>query len=179
MITPIESPKELEKLLRNMLITQSQLIPNRVLNGNSIRGQDLEKMIDSNIYISYNLSDCVIIFELFTRTSEENISMIKSNNSLLLYSSYNMHLIIYGNKSEQLAQILKARLESEKNRFDMYNLGIQIEEISNITTINDFKNETIWIRSDFDIDFACCYSIKQVSEFENYETLETININKI
>lgn len=180
MINAISNIHELDRLLRNMIIAQSGLDGSRVLNSISIRGQDLEKMIDDKVYSSYDLNDSVILFEVRARNEEnESLSMTDEDDSLIVYAPYEIHFVIYGNMSGMLAQVLKARIETEKNRDDMRNEGIQIEKVSNIETLNEFKNETVWIRNDFSIEFACMYKVEQDSKYEDYDDVQVTKLFEV
>ena len=60
----ISSPNELEKILKNQLVIQSELNKNSVLNSLSVYGTTLEKILNKQIRDSYTTIDSVIIFEL-------------------------------------------------------------------------------------------------------------------
>lgn len=180
MIPVIENLMDLDKHIRNELIEQSGLLAKRVLNAISVRGQDLSKLIDDNIYMSYNLSDCVIIFEvLIDSDSSDNVSLTEKDESITDYSAFNVKVIVYGNKSNILCHKIKSRFLSEEVRQSLWDNGIHLIEISNIESINEFINNTIWTRCDFDIKIACRLNFDKTISNKNFEELNDIDIIKI
>ena len=74
MITSISNIDEINKIIRNELITQSELESKRILNGVSIHGQDLVEQINQYCYKSYSPTDSVIVFVLNQRNSNNNVN---------------------------------------------------------------------------------------------------------
>lgn len=172
MITPITDLNEINKYIRQTLIAQSELDGSHILNALSAGGQDLIKDIGDSIYISYERKDCVILFELMDNNSSTNLTMSEIDNSISSFSSYKVHITIYGNASMMMAQVLKARLESEKVRNDLYVKGIYLENVTNAISLNDFINETLWHRTDFDIEISCLLKVEPISNFDNFEEVQ-------
>lgn len=175
MIRPINSMHDADKILREMIINLSELDPKKVLNSNSVRGVSLEKLIDTNIYTSYNLNDNIILFDVTPTTSENNLTQ-EYEDSLLIYHAYKLHLVIYGNSSDSLALFLKARIEEEENRIKMHEKGILIEEVNDITSLNEFINDTLWIRNDLDILFSCSLIVHKDDGLKKFEKTNKIII---
>ena len=180
MISVIENLMDLDKYIREELILQSGLEGNRVLNAISVRGQDLEKLVDEKIYMSYNLRDCVIIFEVvLDSNSSDNVSMTEEDESITDYSAFDVKVILYGNKGNILCHKIKSRFLTEEVRQNLWNKGIQVIEISNIETVNEFINNTIWPRCDFDIKIGCRLNFEKVTSNNDFEKLNDIEVIKI
>lgn len=179
MIKTIQELQEIDKILRNVIIQQSELQADRVLNALSIRGTDLEKQIQTDEYISIDLNNSMILFEVYSRNSENNMTMEEDdeNNSLTSYCSFMIKLIIYGNTSKMLAQKLKARFESQYIRNKLYDSGIHVDNVSEIETISEFINSTIWLRNDLSILFSCKLSVSQLQDDEELKIKNDIIIN--
>lgn len=162
MIKPITDTLELEKIIGEVLEQQSNLPSERILNAISVRGQNLSKLIENDVYMSYNLSDLVIIFEvIFNPNSTDNVSMEEEDESITVYSAFYVKILIYGNKSANVANKLKGRLLSRKVRDDLHEKGIHIERVSNPESMTEILNETFWIRNDLTMEIACRQSFNQ------------------
>lgn len=165
---------ELEKILRNVLAKQAQLNKNRVLNALSIRGQDLVKYLDSLISVSIDADDTLLIFELHTDDNENCVDDIEEDESITKYMSFKLSVIIYGNNSINLANILTSRLQTSKVLYDTKEQGVLITDVSTSLSINEIINESIWQRTDFDIYVSCQMNIAQVDEFNEYENVNNL-----
>ena len=162
MINSITDTLEIEKIIGEVLENQSDLPSERILNAISVRGQNLSKLIENDVYVSYNLSDLVIIFEvIFNPTSTDNVSMEEEDESITVYSAFYVKILIYGNKSANVANKLKGRLLSRKVRDDLHEKSIHIERVSNPEPMIEMLNETFWVRNDLTMEIACRQSFNQ------------------
>lgn len=180
------SINELNKYLRNMLIEQSGLSSDRVLNSLSLNGTDLDKKISSadEEYNSIEIDNTTLLFELLTRASNNNSSEdalpIGTAQSKIIYNrAFRMHIILYGDSSPDLANTLVARIRSENVRVQMYNQGVFIETVDDPESINEYKNEMMWLRTDFNIDIDVEFNISQITADNNYEHLKNLDITNI
>ena len=179
MIKSITNFHDLDKEMRSLIIECSSLDGNNVLNALSVRGPDLQKQIeDANIFVSYDLSDCVAIFEISLDENSSNNVQIEqqSDGTMIQYVAFNMSLSIYGNASNLLMRFIQAQINTSYVIQKMYEKGIYIESTSNVRSTNEFVNETIWPRSDMTINFACKI---EFSPNENYKEYSMINLKKI
>lgn len=175
-IDAITNPLEIEKIIRNEIIKQSGLDSSNVLNGISIRGQDLIKSIGDNIFVSYDAKDSVIIFEVvFNPSSSNNVSMTEEDESITVYASYNVNIIIYGNQSNYIANLLKSRLLTSQSRNNLQYQGIYLADISNIEPMNEFINDSLWVRNNLTLNISCRFNYSQV-ETEN--EISQLDLNK-
>ena len=181
MIKTIASEDALTTAIFDTLVAQSGLPSLQVLNVNSPDGVDLSKLTTDDVYVSYLLSDSILLFELLRNNDEDNMSYTESNENIVKNTSYKVHITLYGNSSGELSNKLKARLLTSKVINDLYNLGVLLKEVGNIETINEFFNTKYWNRHDFDIYLACKYEYTQVSvENKTSENDEfEINTNNI
>lgn len=163
MISKVNDIQELNKIVRTQLIAQSGLDGNQVLNGVSIHGQDLLKMINQYAYKSYDLKDSVLVFVLEPRTSSNNMSETTADDKLRIISSYQFHCYLYGYSSPTLANQIIARMRTEYVRLLLQQEGVYLESISEAEMGNDFINETLMVRTDFFINISCESRIEQAS----------------
>lgn len=165
----IKSIKEVDKIIGDMLVKQSELQRGSIVNGCSIRGVDLSKFVTEKVKLSYDLSDSVIIFE--TKTSNnDDIDFTETEKDVVRESlSLEVSVIIYGNQSLALAKVLKARFESEKVRNDLLDKEVYLSSVNEITFMNEFINETIWPRADFSMSIACEIQVSQIDEMSEID----------
>lgn len=170
MIKPINSQDDITKVLRSTLIEQSELDPNNVMNGLSVRGPDLVKFLEEDLYEAYEVNDVCVIFELNHSSSgfDMNDRELGSNTELLVYTTYSFDLTIYGNKSDLMAVIIKSRFESEEVRNSLKEKGIHLIEIGDLASNNEYINETLWRRSDLSIRVAVRYNIEKKKVYDDY-----------
>lgn len=171
---------DIEKLIGNMLVKQSQLNKFRIANAITPRGVDLSKFITENVKLSYDLNDVVIIFELLA-TEVEGINFTEAesedeNSNIRENAAFEVKLTIYGNEALGMAKILKARIESEKVRTDLLDKGLYLIDVQQIDSINEYLNETMWPRADFSFRIACEMSIAQVDDMPEINNVDDLDI---
>ena len=169
----LSSIDEINKILRKEIIFQSELEERRVVNGYSIHGQDLVTQLNSYLQNSYDPKDSYIVYELHVDgdyTTETDFSGV-----LTIAAKYKMHLYVYGNNSTTLSNVLVSRLETDECRLHLQNEGINLISISNISNGTDFINETLYPRTDLDINI---YSELQILPKSN-DIINTINDIKL
>lgn len=165
--------------LRKYLIINSELDSSRVLNSLSLNGTELDKLLEDSIYNSIESSNDTLLFEVSENESNSNMSEDDNeNNDIIYYKMYTCHIIIYGDNSDNIALKLASRMRSNVVIDAIYNDGIYIEDISNPQSINEFKNNLMWFRTDFDISFGVRYSISHIIEDYNIEKIDNLNIIK-
>ena len=158
MITDISN---IDKIIGNMIVKQSNLSRENILNGRSVRGIDLAKFIADKILSSYELTDSVIIFTT-NASNAINVTEVQKDESIYEAMSFEVQFTIYGNQSLYLAKILKARFESEKVRNDLLEQGIYVIDIDSIQSMNEFMNETVWSRADMTLNIGCEMKVTQI-----------------
>lgn len=175
-----QNVKELEKILRENLIIQSELKPERVRNSLSIYGTQLDKLLSEEIYGSIEQSDCLLLFELNSRESTSDVSMTETedndDNSITYYKAFRLRVILYGDDSSDIALKLVARFRTEEVRSHLYEQGVYLEKISDPFKLNEFKNETMWIRNDIEIDIGCKFKIQPINLDSNFIDITELNI---
>lgn len=168
----IKDIESIEAIIRAELIKQSQLPANFVRNTNSIYGQDLNKAVDENILDSITHNDCLLLFELFTNETSNNVSFEKDTDNITYYRSFRIQITMYGESSTNIASKLIARLRMEDSVMTLQDAGIHVESIQNSNTFNEFMNGTVWLRNDFDIYISCELEIEKVSDIESFDSTE-------
>ena len=188
---------------RQILITQSNLDEDRVLNALSLNGTELDVLLEDSVYTSITQDNTTLLFTLNALPSESNVSMeegtifngtdltcspasicsqdtlvgdVDIDTSITSYNMYQFKLMIYGNNSYEVATSLVARLRSTAVRTQLYSCGIYLSEIFTPETINEFKNNCMWLRNDVLINIGIKYSVSQISDTTPYAKTNTITI---
>ena len=102
------------------------------------------------------------------------------NRSITYYKMFSLHLMMYGEDSPITSIKLISRLRSENVRSNLYDSGIYIESITDPQSLNEFKNNMMWLRKDVFINLGVKFSIVPVSqtiEFENIKNLQIEEVN--
>ena len=164
-----ENIDELNSVLRKVLIEQSELPADRVLNSLSEYGTDLDILLEDNSYDSINFDTPTMLFELSLRPSSSDISENSSqitqekltvsdyiyvdglvvsddgpiiNDTIDFYKSYKLHVIIYGNNGYNIANKTIGRLRSEFVRNEVQEKGIYLESVENLNSLKESKFST-------------------------------------
>ena len=157
-IRPLQSLDDAIIILRAEILMLTALQGQFVINALSAYGADLAKILqdaqESIQQTSLNPvateNDTLILFEV-RNNQDSNDNMLQNDDA---YAAYVMHLTIYGEHSEELSAKLKASLLQIDEKAKLNYAGVQISKISNVESINEFKNEVMWQRRDMDIFFA-------------------------
>lgn len=170
---------ELNRLIRNQLMTQSELPSDRVRNALSTYGATLDKLLTKQEFDTICPCDELMLFELRTRENDADVSMTENKDTTIsYYKSYLVYVILYGNNSATIMNKLIARLRTQAVRQALYEEGVYIEEVKNDSSVNEFKNDVMWHRHDTEILISCKMSIKQVTPDDVFETVSPVNIIK-
>lgn len=168
----IKDIESIEAIIRAELIKQSQLPANFVRNANSLYGPELNKQIDENILDAITHNDCLLLFELFTNETSNNVSFEKDDDNITYCRSFRIQITMYGESSTNIASKLIARLRMEESTMTLQAVGIHVESVQNSNTFNEFMNGTVWLRNDFDIYISCELEIEKVSELDAFDSAE-------
>lgn len=170
----ISGIKEINKIIRNALIKQSGLSSNNVLNALSLHGEDLDKKLSKQYYGSYETNESVLLFELNSRQSTSNTSFTDDDDKIVYYRSFTVSVTLYGDDSSDIASNIVARLRTADSKLALYSDGIYLEAVSEPTTLNEYKNETMWIRNDIELSLSCYLSIEQVEPSQPFDSTTII-----
>ena len=165
---------DIEAFVRATLIQQSGLEQQYVRNALSQYGSYMSDSYDGLDWSALTPEQTLVFFELSNRDSDGDMSETEPDGSLKIYTSYQVHVIIYGDNSKNLANILIARLRTRNVLDNFMEHDICLQTVSNSTSLNDYKNGALWQRNDFDMNIAC--EIKITPETESYTFKEYSDI---
>lgn len=163
-----------EEVIRSFLVQQSKLDEQYVRNALSIYGSYADQSYNGIDWSSIETTQSLIFFELANRSNDSDVSEMNSEGIIKIYTSYQVHVIIYGDDSKNLANTLIARLRSARCRDLLLEQDIYLERVSNSDSVNDFKNGVLWQRNDFDIDIICEIDVEPAIEdyiFDEYSDI--------
>ena len=149
-------------ILRTNIIAITSIPDALFLNALSVQGTDLAKVkeeAEESVQDGLKqkgadpvtqVSDLLVLFDVGSNNGSRNNMIERSVN----YAAYKMHIIAYGNDAEEFMQNMSVKLLDIDNKVKLNLAGVQVSSISDVTSINEYKNETLWQRRDIDIDFA-------------------------
>lgn len=176
MIKTFSSVNELNKVLRQQLILQTELSSSNVRNGLSTYGETLEKLLAKQTYDAYEQEDSFIVFELKTRSNDSDVSYTNDDDSITYDRSYELICYIYGNSSADVANKLVSRLRTEKVRTDLYDSGVYLESVKEPVSFNEYKNDMMWLRTDVSIFVSCEFKFAQIVQEDPLTRLSELEI---
>lgn len=171
----IDDINELNKIIRTHLVSQAEIASNNVRNALTTYGTDLDKLLEEKEYVGIGLTDALILFELRTNDNNADVSMTENDGDITFYKSYLIYVIIYGDDGKNVMNKLIARLRSQRIRQALYEDGVYLEKVTNDVSINEFKNNVMWLRNDFEIHISCQLRITQLSTDNDFESISPIN----
>lgn len=174
----INNINEIEAIIRNELITQSELDSKFVKNSLSLYGSQLNNTNDNSIFTTLEPDQSLILFELYAIDSDFNMTETDDDDKIHVYSHYRIHIIIYGDNCRNLSNILISRFQTEFVRQKLFDEGLCLDSISYPQGIQEYINNVMWLRSDFDINISFEMKINQITKFEDFENLSQIQIIK-
>lgn len=163
------------KVLRQMLINQSQLESNKVLNALSVYGPET-LTTGEDCQFSFTNEDTFILFELIEIESSSNVDMTESDDSVSVYAAYEFKLIIYGTDSANIAQKIRGRFRTTKVLDELYAQGIQLYKVDRPTAMNEYINDAMYERRDMSIYFGCNLRVEQVTDYDTFAQLNDIDV---
>lgn len=171
----ISNINDIEVIIRNELITQSQLSEDYVRNALSLYGTDLNQEVGTDIFDTITTNQNLILFELLNNHTTNDVTETV-DDKIKIYKSYSVYIIIYGDNSNTLANTLIARLRTEEVQENLQMQGVYIERIEDVESINEFKNDVIWERTDFNIQIACEMNVNKITDNNSFEELSQLTI---
>lgn len=144
--------------LRNQILTYSGLSNNFVLNGDSLYGPDVWKMITEMIGESPEVNDTFIIFE-FKEISSDSFGISVDDENISALAPYGLFIKIYGEHCHEAAYKLASIFRVPQVVERVRKAGIKIMTSSQIGSLNEFINGIRWPRCDIEIDVLCNFNV--------------------
>lgn len=166
--------EQIDAIIRQQLILQSDVNEKLIKNLASLYGVSFDKNEVDKIFESISTSEIVIFFITEKSPNENDVSMTNDDSTITQFSSYDVKVIIYGDKAISTTVNLISRLRTSKVRQTLYEKGVHLASIEEEQSIHEFKNNVNWLRSGFTIHINCEHLIRQISDDEIIEKLNTI-----
>lgn len=158
MSIPITTYENALIALRNQVLTYSGLPNNFVLNGDSLYGPDVWKMITDLIGEAPDQSNTFIVFE-FKEIPHDSFGISIDDINIGALAPYGLFLKIYGDKCHEMAYKLASIFKLPQAIETLQASGIKLITSSMISSLNEFINGTRWPRCDIEIDVLCNFSV--------------------
>lgn len=165
--------------IRSKIIDCLQIDGCFVRDAADVYGSDLDMKRSNEIFTSIARTKCLVLFSLYAANDENDVSMQEDSLHITRCQSYTLKLILYGDESTQKAYELLSKMLTAKSRSELFNKGILIKSISNPETIKEFKNGSVWLRADMNIEISCEHSINVIDDDYEAEVLNTLTIKGV
>lgn len=172
------SIQDITKIFRSTIMSEMSLAGQYVRDSASEYGSYLDKNTTGSIFNSIAKTDTMILFELKSRSSGNDLS---DDNGTNIYAvrSYTLHLWIYGDGSDDFALKLISRFRTERVRNYFLEKEIYIEKIDSPERIVEFINNSVWVRNDVDIYISCQFTITPQQTETEYRAINTLMIDQV
>lgn len=179
MIKALANINAINRIMRDTIIAQTELSPEMVLNGLSLYGTDLDKLFEGVTYESIEHDDVLCVFELAGQPMNGNNvgTRNRKTNEIIYYRAFSFRITLYGNNSSEIATRLVSRLRSREVRSALYDSGVYLDSVDNPDVLNEYKNNSMWLRSDINVNIACKLVVPSVHE-EDWDYLSELRIIK-
>ena len=154
------------KCIRKAIIDYLEISGNRVLNGLSVRGADLQKIIDECNLGSFDLNDSFMVFEI-VKDEEDYFVMKETETKTSNIGSFRIDFRVYGNACYTIGMKMQAMFKDEDVLYGFYENGIRAKGTTNLTSINEFINNTLWPRCDLSFKYQIRFEIER-PDTDNY-----------
>lgn len=162
--------------IRNQILIYSGIPNNFILNGDSIYGPDIWKMITDTIGEAPDHSNTFIVFE-FKEIPNDSFGITDEFTAL---APYGLFLKIYGDDCHMVAYKLASIFKYADVIEVLRDSGVKVMNGSTIGSVNEFINNTRWSRCDVEIDVLCNFDIKlENMDDPGYANSIALPINKI
>ena len=178
-MTKLTSISQINVILGNAIVAQTQLDKKYVLNGKSLYGVNREK-IDDYIATTFKDDDSYVVFLLEPDESSDDMTEETVENKIDVYDSYLFTIMCYGTRYNELALQLKSRLLTEECQLSIQNQGIHIQSIDLSRGISEFINDTLVNRRDVMLHISCQFEVSKVSNAEEMNSMnETFKVETV
>lgn len=165
MIKTLECIEEAIVTVRKKIMEILNLKSEFVLNGESVRGVELVKILQGQEIPLHN-EDVIVVFYV---NDTEDINVVQGDETC---QSFDFHVIIYGNRCRKFSSKLRTNLYSEYIRSELGENGVELLNVSTPENTSEFiGNATYVLRSDLDILLNCVIKNKEVKEINSIEEL--------
>ena len=162
----------LDRVIRTMLISQSELPARFVRNASSAYGTDLDKRLLDEVFDSIETDDVLMLFDNNVDAQDDNVSMTESNDDLTYYLTFKTTVTLYGDRSADVAVKTIARLRSELVRLKLQSNDVFVKDVTNPVVLREFKNNVLWTRHSFELSYAVKLTINSVEESYDVQTID-------
>lgn len=182
MIQAVSNVQEIKDGIAEQLILQSGISKEFVRESTYGFGASLDKRIGgqySTVFFGIRPENTIILFALHDSGSSSGefrqTSNTEEDGSITYYRAYRMHVVIYGDASGDVSNVLAARFRTQKVIRTLYEKGIFVETVGDPEEVHEIKNGAIWERHDFDMNIRCRFNIQQISDDNDFLEIGKIN----
>ena len=175
-MTKITDTKIFGKIFGDVIVANSSLDKNHVINAKSLYGGTLQKGNDNDTVLkSFKPEETFATF-LVTHDNSSDTMTEDVDNTLTTYESFICSIMIYGEHYNDVTSNLYARLLTQEILTSLHSKGVHIQTIENKGDASDFLNGMLVKRRDLIIHFSC---EMDTSKIEKYDEMSSFDIETI
>lgn len=150
--------------VRKLIISQMEIEGERVLNAASVRGPDLQKILNETDVMSPNLNDVFMTFSVIEDDNDDNYIIPEEDDTMSETASYKFAIKIYGNSSHMCAHKLRTLFKTPEVTTLLHENGIYLRGIAYPVDVKEFINNTLWSRCDIELEIQVRHNFEKVTK---------------
>lgn len=170
--------EEVIKIIRNIISRELNYDKNRIFNGYSVRGADLQRVVNDTKVTSFSLADTFIVFT-FTEDMDNYAVTKEFDDNYSTITRYSFNIKGYGNACHSLIGRILVLFKKEMVLRELYDNGIYIVGLDTPKQSTEFINETVWERCDTSIKINIRMNFTDDDKSYTIENLKTLKVDKI
>lgn len=170
--------EEVIKIIRNIISRELNYNKNKIFNGFSVRGADLQTVINNTNLNSFSLADTFIVFTF--SEDMDNYSVNKeSDDNYSTITGYSFNIKVYGNACHSLINRILVLFKKEMILRELYDNGIYIIGLDTPKQTTEFINKTVWERCETSIKINARMNFIDDDKSYTIEGLKNLKLKKI
>jgi len=161
--------EEIIKVMRKALNEQSGVPLDKILNTLGVRGAELAKMISETEEMGIDNNDVFIMFNIEEDMNAKHTVLEEDERHMTSIAPFKFKLYIYGNGGYVVSQNILARFKSPEVAYDVRDRGVHIKDISYPISVNEYLNDTLWIRHDMEFSIEVKFTINKLTKLAYFE----------
>jgi len=170
--------QEVIKLIRNIISRELNYNKKRIFNGFSVRGADLQRVVNETEVTSFSLGDTFIVFT-FAEDMDNYVVNREYENNYSTITRYSFNIKGYGNACHALINRILVIFKKESVLRELYDNGVYIVGLDSPKQTTEFINETVWERCDTSIKIEIRMNFVDDDNSYTIERLKSLKVEKV
>lgn len=157
----MQTVNEAVKTWINVIQSITGLQNGYIINGESIRGPELS-IVKNGQKVPFTYDETAIVFY---NDLTESPSIVSSYKEAVSLQAYELHLIIYGNESKEIANLLYTNFYTRGVLDVLNDNGISLLQVNSPTNASSFRLESTYIsRTDLRLTYNVLIETQQINK---------------